>query len=116
MQNIEQMHRDHVPEVPAGCYLLGSTAVSYNQGFVRYTPSTSKPEVPPLQDIQIFTVQGHPEFTKRIVDTVVDAREAIGTMDKPTADDARARSTWRNDGVDVIGKAIWEILGVKEHP
>ncbi|KAJ3558428.1 hypothetical protein NM688_g930 [Phlebia brevispora] len=107
--NIEQMHRDHVPEVPSGCHLLASTPVSYNQGYVRYATSKTTPS---LEDIQIFTVQGHPEFTKRIVDSIVDARASTGAIDKVTADDARTRSTWRNDGVEVIGKAIWRVLGV----
>ncbi len=54
-----------------------------------------------------FTVQGHPEFTKSIVDTIVDAREAAGVFDKATAEGARERSTWRNDRVGVIAKVIW---------
>ncbi|KAI0343866.1 class I glutamine amidotransferase-like protein [Trametopsis cervina] len=107
--NIQQMHRDHVPKVPASCHLLASTAISGNQGFVRYATGTS--DASP-KDIQIFTVQGHPEFTERIVATVVDARSATGVIDPTTAADARRRAQWRNDGVDVIAKAIWKILGV----
>lgn len=102
------MHRDHVPELPSGCELLGSTSICYNQGFIRCY-DTSKPATAP-ENIQIFTVQGHPEFTKRIVDSIVDARESSGAIDPPTAEDARKRSTWRNDGVDVIGRTIWRIL------
>lgn len=104
------MHRDHVPEVPSRCQLLGSTSVCYNQGYVRCYDAT-KPAASP-DNIQIFTVQGHPEFTKRIVDSIVDARASSGAIDQPTAEDARARSAWRNDGVDVIGRAIWRILGI----
>ena len=105
------MHRDHIPEVPAGCELLGSTPICYNQGFVRYAQDA--PPKPTLKDVQIFTVQGHPEFTRRIVDTILDVRASTGVFDKPLVEDARARSSWRNDGVDVIGKVIWQILGVE---
>lgn len=103
------MHRDHIPEVPDGCVLLGSTPVCHNQGFVRYAPGATGRG---LRDVQIFTVQGHPEFTRRIVDTIVDVREAGGVFDKALADGARARAGLRNDGVDVIGRVIWNILGV----
>ena len=110
-QNIQSMHRDHVPEVPASCELLGSSKICYNQGFVRYGPTTGERS---LRDIQIFTVQGHPEFTRRIVDTVVDARAATGVFDQALVGDARSRADWRNDGVDVIGKVIWRIIGVDD--
>ncbi|PSR78425.1 hypothetical protein PHLCEN_2v7416 [Hermanssonia centrifuga] len=109
------MHRDHVPEVPTACRLLASTPVAMNQGFIRYPPHHPLPDSVldiSLKDIQIFTVQGHPEFTKSIVDTIVDAREAAGVFDKATAEGARERSTWRNDGVSVIAKVIWGVLGV----
>ncbi|KAI0075619.1 class I glutamine amidotransferase-like protein [Panus rudis PR-1116 ss-1] len=118
--NIQQMHRDHVPDIPKGCHLLGSTEVSHNQGFIRFVPGSrsaqsaqpdfSDPET--WKDIQIFTVQGHPEFTRRIVDKIVDARSATGVIGKDVAEDARRRAEWRNDGVDVIGKVLWRIIGV----
>ena len=109
-QNIQSMHRDHVPEVPARCELLASSPICRNQGFVRYAPG--KERSASLKDIQIFTVQGHPEFTRRIVDTLVDLRSASGVFTQELADDARARAGWRNDGVG-IGTVIWRILGVK---
>ena len=104
------MHRDHVPELPSSCLLLASTSITPNQGFIQY--SSDAPSSPSPSDIQIFTVQGHPEFTESIVSTVVDMRESTGVIDKETAADARRRAQWRNDGVDVIGKLIWKILGV----
>ena len=106
------MHRDHVPEVPKSCLLLGSTSVTPNQGFIRLAPSApSSPDSKiDFKDIQIFTVQGHPEFTKPIVSTVVEARSATGVIDKDTAEDYKRREDWPNDGVDVIGKVIWRIV------
>ena len=85
------MHRDHIPQVPKSCHLLGSTSVCQNQGYIRFTPgshsarsstppSLSNPQV--WKDIQIFTVQGHPEFNKRIVEKIVDAREGNGVIPK----------------------------------
>ena len=109
-QNIQQMHRDHIPEVPEGCELLASTPVCKNQGFVRYAPG-SVSRTP--KDIEIFTIQGHPEFTENIVRKIVDLRSSTGVIDQSTAESARARAKWRNDGVDVIGKAIWQILDTK---
>ncbi|KAH8103318.1 class I glutamine amidotransferase-like protein [Cristinia sonorae] len=112
--NIQQMHRDHVPEVPKSCHLLGSTSIAPNQGFIRFNDPSVQPSADlNLRDIQIFTVQGHPEFTKRIVSTVVDARAATGVIDKDTAESARKRADWHNDGVDVIGRVIWKIISAK---
>jgi len=115
--NIQQMHRDHVPEVPESCHLLASTSVTHNQGFIKFYPSTTPPSdlSSPinLKTIQIFTVQGHPEFTKRIVHQLVEARSATGVIDKETADRARSRTDWPNDGVDRIGKVIWGIMTAK---
>ncbi|EKM53291.1 uncharacterized protein PHACADRAFT_259553 [Phanerochaete carnosa HHB-10118-sp] len=106
--NIQQMHRDHIPEVPACCELLASSPICKNQGFVRYAPGALS-RTP--KDIQIFTVQGHPEFTENIVRKIIDVRLSTGVIDQATADSARQRAKWRNDGVGVIGKAIWQILG-----
>lgn len=196
-QNIQQMHRDHVPTVPPTFQLLGSTQVSHNQGMLRYlsdsmptphsgpsdsphrphrrttsatlptpaplrlpspvpllqptadanpapetapiplpTPlrlhvadpfaaSTSRlppprsgpssgatgEPLPPLRAVQILTLQGHPEYTKRISSAIVDARAASGVLDAETAAGARARESLRNDGVDVVGRAIWKLFG-----
>ncbi|TCD67628.1 hypothetical protein EIP91_012193 [Steccherinum ochraceum] len=112
LKNIQQMHRDHNPEIPESCHHLGSTAVCKNQGFIRYKPSSQHTPGSPINygDIQIFTVQGHPEFTKRIVTKIVTARSGTGVIDKITAEDATRRADWRNDGVSVLGKVIWKII------
>jgi len=105
------MHRDHVPDIVPDTHLLASTKVSKNQGFVRFAykaPAPGPNEV--LPPIHIFTVQGHPEFTKDIVHKLVDARSAAGIIDRNTANVARERADWRNDGPTVIGRAIWNVL------
>ncbi|TFY80860.1 hypothetical protein EWM64_g3151 [Hericium alpestre] len=109
--NIQQMHRDHVPTVPPSFHLLGSTTVTPVQAMVRFAGPPSPPSADePLPPIQILTVQGHPEFTKEIVDKLVDVRSASGLFDQAMAEDAKRRGSWRNDGVPVVGKAIWEVL------
>jgi len=112
--NVQQMHRDHCPTVPPSFHLLGSSAMTYNQGVVRYTDTSSPASMQgrPLTDIHVFALQGHPEFVGPMVITRVNNHEATGKMDKRTADDARMRANWRNDGYNVVGKVIWAILGV----
>ncbi|RDB26710.1 putative glutamine amidotransferase-like protein C13C5.04 [Hypsizygus marmoreus] len=109
--NIQQMHRDHVPTLPPNVQLLASTPVSYNQGMVRFTANPESAQRK-LNDVQIFTLQGHPEFVEGLVTGLVEVRAKSGIIDAETAADSERRKGWRNDGVPVIGKAIWGILGV----
>jgi len=104
------MHRDHVPTVLPGFELLGSTDVCHNQGMIRYIPDASG-SLAKLSDIQIFTVQGHPEFTKSIVSKVVGIRADKGIFTPEFAQDAIKRNELRNDGVEVIARTVWKILG-----
>ena len=109
-QNIQEMHRDHVPTVPPSFELLGSTDVCHNQGMVRcnYDGSGSLAK---LSDIQILTVQGHPEYTKSIISKLVGIRANNGTFTPELAQDAIERNELRNDGVEVIARTVWKILG-----
>jgi GMP synthase-like glutamine amidotransferase len=107
------MHRDHVPEVPPTFHLLGSTDVTMNQGMVRFNNSADAPLSPvSLSDINILTVQGHPEFSEPIVTKLVAARTESGLIDPVTSADAVRRANWQNDGVGVVGKAILGVYGV----
>lgn len=107
------MHRDHVPTLPPSFHLLGTSPISYNQGMIRFSsgaiPST------PLPPIHIITTQGHPEFTEPIITPIIEQRLGVesGQISPSTAADAETRRFWKNDGVDVIGKAIWEVLLAK---
>lgn len=78
---------------------------------VRFLPD-APPESQGLKDIQIFTLQGHPEFDKGIVSGLVETRLSTGIFDAGLAADVKKREDWRNDGVSVLGKAIWTVLGV----
>ncbi|KAK7052321.1 glutamine amidotransferase type-1 domain-containing protein [Favolaschia claudopus] len=111
-QYIEEMHQDHVPEVPPTFHLLGSTVVSVNQGMVRFDSPRESQSPVALSNIHIFTVQGHPEFNEPIVTKLVAARKAQGIIDAATAADATERAYWQNDGVGVVGKAILGVYGV----
>ncbi|KAJ7100609.1 class I glutamine amidotransferase-like protein [Mycena belliarum] len=109
---IQEMHQDHVPEVPPTFHLLGSTEVSMNQGMVRFSSGGAAPSPLSLFDIHVFTVQGHPEFHRGIVAQIVAARAASRAIDAATAADATRRADWPNDGVGVIGKAILGVYGI----
>lgn len=108
-QNIQQMHRDHVPAVPPSFHLLGVTSITPNQGMVRLYPGAAPESVSPA-DVQVFCVQGHPEFDQFVVDEIVKVRSATGAMSQEVVQDVAQRREWRNDGVDVIGRTLWEIL------
>ncbi|TRM60999.1 class I glutamine amidotransferase-like protein [Schizophyllum amplum] len=103
---LQQMHRDHVPDVVPGFRLLGSTPICRNHGMVKYADTDP-------QSIHILTVQGHPEFTAQMVDKIVDARAQGGVLDARTAQDYATRRAWTNDGVTIVGRTIWKSLGVE---
>ena len=115
------MHRDHVPTVPdtfqdSSITLLGSTPSTPNQGYLLYRPS--KKDDQPLsksKSIQVFSVQGHPEFTQKIIESLVEARgpNGNGAMNAEVANESRERAAWRNDGDTVVGKVIWDVLSSK---
>lgn len=129
------MHRDHVPleslsdSISSGkIHLIGSTNLSDNQGFVKYqSPSLDSKSSQSLQRIHIITLQGHPEFTEPIVTGIVRLRsEVIGAdnvknyfgvkgdldSEEPSDKEGTGRRWWKTDGVDVIGRVFWKILGV----
>ncbi|RPD65431.1 class I glutamine amidotransferase-like protein [Lentinus tigrinus ALCF2SS1-7] len=107
--NVEQMHRDHVPAVPPSFHLLGSTSIAPNHGMVQLYDGASPDSVSPA-DVHIFTIQGHPEFNKKITEEIVKSRHSSGILSNEIVDDFDRRSDWRNDGVDVVGKTLWKIL------
>ena len=114
-QNTLSTHHDHVPEVPTSCHLLASSSICHNQGFIRFAPGSPSALADTLlshDDIQIFTMQGHPEFTPRIVDTIVRIHAASGVFGPKLVESVRAKADWRDEGITVAAKAIWRILGV----
>ena len=146
--NIEEMHRDHVPEdgLPPSFHLLGSSRRSPNQGMVRFNPSISPPlsprtkaqdltqpitptartpsptasrtpltpklNAPLLNNVHVLTVQGHPEWHEGVVTPLIEERAASGIIPKELAEDAIRRKDLRNDGLSVVGRVLWTMLGV----
>ncbi|KAG5635204.1 hypothetical protein H0H81_012054 [Sphagnurus paluster] len=119
--NIQQMHRDHVPSVPPSFHLLASTPVSPNQGMVRFAPNTHTDTETntdsdlDLDAVQILTLQGHPEYVAGIVRGLVTLRVAAGIMSAELGADVERRLGlgWREDGVGVLGRAVWRVLGAR---
>ncbi|KAF8317674.1 class I glutamine amidotransferase-like protein [Clavulina sp. PMI_390] len=105
---IQQMHRDHVPSVPPQFELLGSSPVCQVQG-IALSYNRGQP-IQSLQDIHVLCVQGHPEFHNDIVSRIIDAREASGVLKGEFVKEARLRASAEHDGIDVIAKAMWDIL------
>lgn len=100
------MHQDHVPALPSDKFgLLGSTPVCTVQGMVSPASPAS------LQEVQIFTVQGHPEFSPELVLEIIDAREAKGILTKEFAEQSRADARLHDEGVP-LGVVILTILGL----
>jgi hypothetical protein len=64
----------------------------------------------PLPPIQIITTQGHPEFNEPIITAIIEQRIESGSISPEAAAETETRRFWKNDGVDIVGKAIWEIL------
>jgi hypothetical protein len=75
------------------------------------THPTSTPANPRAQ---IFSVQGHPEYTPDIVRLMVDIRSEQGIFDKKTTAEARRRLVGKDgsggEGYGRVGWAIWRVL------
>ena len=86
-QNIHQMHRDIVYELPPGVQPLGHTDRCAIQGM--YAPR------------RLLAVQGHPEFDGDIVAELLQRRHEQGIFDRPTFDEAMGRVRHAHDGTRV---------------
>ncbi|KAG5634950.1 hypothetical protein H0H81_000222 [Sphagnurus paluster] len=124
-QIIQEIHTEHVPAVPPNFHLLGSSRLTPNQGMVRFRDGPHVDEHHHdhgykhhhhghnLEHAQILTLQGHPELFQEIIEGMVDLDVEEGLMTDELAEDVRRRRHWRNDGVRVVGKAVWCMLGAK---
>lgn len=113
--NLHLMNRDHVPTEPPSFHIIVSSDHSPNHGMIRFSQSESSGDAPPLNfrltDIHILSSQGHPEFTESIMRMFLNARrEFLGTE---VVDDGQSRAGNQNDGIAVVGKAMWGIMGVE---
>ena len=105
------MHRDHVSKTPPNFSILASTVLTPNQGMVRFLPNDVASSTPTsFPKVQILTLQGHPEFTDSVTFSLLEQRASSGIIDTATAQDAKRRRQLKTNGVDVVGKTIWEII------
>ena len=113
------MHRDHVFKAPPNVEILASSPLTPNQGMVRFlrssipiddSPWNSESSTPTNSEIQILTLQGHPEFTESVVSCIIEQRSATGAIDATTARDAEQRKYVKTDGVDIIGRLVWGVI------
>lgn len=110
-QGVQQMHQDHVPAVPAGFASLGSTPVCPVHGLVRLAPSADSPTSFKLEQIQVITLQGHPEFHADMVSRIIDTREGGGVISHELAEASRGHAKDAHDGIR-IGRTLLGMLGV----
>lgn len=114
-KNIHLMNRDHVPTKPPSFHILSSSNQSPIHGMVLFSQSETSEEAPPLNfsltDIHILTSQGHPEFTESIMRLLLTKRQHLLGTD--LFHDGEHRAGNQNDGISVIGKAIWGVMGVE---
>ncbi|KXN85640.1 Putative glutamine amidotransferase-like protein C13C5.04 [Leucoagaricus sp. SymC.cos] len=130
--------------VTGDIYLLASSEKTANQGFVRFYPLDStegsnhrkeEKDFKLAERVHILAIQGHPEFTEPITSAFARKRKEEGTIDqvafedyfgrhghlsnvKPLGESGTGRR-WKSDtdGVEVVGRVVWESLGVKcNHP
>ncbi|KAG8729494.1 hypothetical protein FRC12_020940 [Ceratobasidium sp. 428] len=109
---IHQMHRDHVPatSIPPDFEIIGATPACANQGMVLRYPESSS--LDGLRGVHVLTVQGHPEFHESIVSKVIDSRALSGVMSPAVVADGRERAVRPHDGIEVVGRVMWGVLGV----
>ena len=63
-----------------------------------------------LTSIQVLALQAHPEFTEHIMRTVIEY--VTDYLPRPFLDDAITRVELPTDGINRVGRVIWEVLGV----
>ncbi len=99
-------HKDHVPAPPPGFQVLLSTPAYPVHSMVKLRPSSATP--------QIFTVQGHPEYTPDIVKLMIETRFAEGRIDEGTFKEAGRRAGGKDgsggEGFDRVGWTIWRVI------
>ena len=103
MQTIHQVHQDHVPDLPKGFGLLGSTSVCEIQGMVQPADESS------LKEVDVYALQGHPEFSPDFVTEIINIREAKGILTKEFAQQSRKDAALHDEGV-ALGAVILNIL------
>jgi GMP synthase-like glutamine amidotransferase len=89
------MHKDIVYGFPSSVEEIGYSPVCDNQGMY-------------IKD-KLITVQGHPEFTKEIVEEILNSRHKQGIFTEIVFEDAMKRLTDHDDGI-IVGQAFLRFL------
>ncbi|KAG6373022.1 class I glutamine amidotransferase-like protein [Boletus reticuloceps] len=122
--HLQLTHHDQVTACPPHAHLLGSTDIAPNQGIVIFEPasahlleclestSISRSDAlrVPLTSIQVFTFQGHFEFTEPIVRQLIP--EFADELGPELVEDGLLRIGTPTDAIDKVGRVIWGVLGV----
>jgi len=85
------MHKDIVYGYPSTVEELGYSPICENQGM--YVKN------------KLMTIQGHPEFTKEIVEEIIKSRHKAGIFTDEVFEDAMRRLKDHDDGI-VVGQAF----------
>ena len=94
-QNIHQMHRDIITDLPRGVEDLGSTSRCRAQGM--YIPQ------------KLISVQGHPEFDEDVATELMHVRHGAGIFDDDTFEDGMSRVGKPQDGA-LVAKAFLRLM------
>jgi GMP synthase-like glutamine amidotransferase len=89
------MHRDIIDGMPSDAELLASTDKCANHGMYKQG--------------KYITVQGHPEFTRDIVEEILETRRKAGIFPDDVFEDGMRRLKDHDDGV-VIAQAFLRFL------
>lgn len=76
VQALQQMHQDRVVPNLNSIMLVGSSSITANQGLVLFAPQIEEQ----VQNIQVLTVQGHPEFPASLVEVLIDTLTNTGVF------------------------------------
>lgn len=94
-QNLHQMHRDAVLQLPDGVQNLGTSPVCSIQGL--YAPG------------RILSLQAHPEFNGAIMSEILTLRRSQNVFDREMFENAMSRADAHHDGA-IVGEAVWKFL------
>lgn len=75
------------------------------------TSSFSTAQPSKIRAAHVFTVQGHPEFNREIVEFCLESKSEMGLFEGDK-EDARRRIAERNDG-EKVGRIVLGMLGVE---
>ncbi len=125
------MHRDHVPVetlsrqfVSGELELIGFSSNTDNEGFIEFYPA-SRDVLKTPRNIHVLTLQGHPEFSEALITKIVRQRSEIMGLqtvtnywghkgndneEEPQDKEGTGRRWLKTDGVDIVSKAIWNML------